>query len=40
VDDFMKALFVIGAAFVVIMVGALFIYRREKKLEKQETEEK
>lgn len=39
VDDFIKALIVIGAAFVVIMVGALFIYRREKKLEKQETEE-
>lgn len=39
VDDFIKALIVIGTAFVVIMVGALYIYRREKKLEKQEAQE-
>jgi UDP-GlcNAc:undecaprenyl-phosphate GlcNAc-1-phosphate transferase len=39
VDDFVKAMIIIGAAFIVIMLGAFFIYRREKKLEQQETEE-
>lgn len=39
IDDFFKALIVIGTAFVFIMLGAFWIYRREKKLEKEENEE-
>lgn len=39
IDDFFKALIIIGVAFVFIMLGAFWIYRREKKLEKQEKED-
>lgn len=39
IDDFFKALIIIGVAFVFIMLGAFWIYRREKKLEKEENEE-
>ncbi len=37
-DSFKKALIMIGVAFAFIMVGAFVIYRREKKLEKEEVE--
>ena len=37
-DSFKKALIIIGVAFAFIMVGAFVIYRREKKLEKEEIE--
>lgn len=39
IDHFFKILIVVGVAFIFIMLGALLIYRREKKLEKEENEE-
>ncbi len=38
-DSFIKALIIIGVAFVFIMLGALIMYRREKKAERQEKEQ-
>ncbi|MBQ8600204.1 MAG: undecaprenyl/decaprenyl-phosphate alpha-N-acetylglucosaminyl 1-phosphate transferase [Clostridia bacterium] len=38
-DDFGKALIVIGIAFVIIMAGALILYRRLKKTEQKNSEE-
>ncbi|MBR6793182.1 MAG: undecaprenyl/decaprenyl-phosphate alpha-N-acetylglucosaminyl 1-phosphate transferase [Clostridia bacterium] len=37
-DDFSKPFIIIGAAFVIIMVGAFVLYRREKKAEQTEEE--
>lgn len=37
-DDFFKPFIIIGAAFIIIMIGAFVLYRREKKAEQTEEE--
>lgn len=38
-DNFARAFIIIGVAFVFILIGAFVLYRREKKLEKEQKEE-
>ena len=38
-DSFVKAMMIIGVAFVFILLGAFVLYRREKKAEKEPQQE-